>query len=83
MMALWWIGNLVFLAVIIPVVLYLLTRLLQPAMEIRQYADDALEHGSGLLEELDGVEELTRTRDLVRDIGNGMRRYRAALEQLL
>lgn len=82
-MALWWIGNLVFVAVIIPVVLYLLTRLLQPAKEIRQYADDALEHGSGLLEELDGVEELTRTRDLVKDIGAGMRRYRAALDQVL
>ncbi len=42
---LWWIANLVFLLVIVPVVVIILIQLLRPINEIRMYADDIAEHG--------------------------------------
>ncbi|MDQ3974535.1 MAG: hypothetical protein M3276_09430 [Actinomycetota bacterium] len=82
-MVLWWIGNIVFLFVIIPVVLFLLQRTLQPVVIIRQYADDILEHGGNLVGHLDGVEQLATTRDLARQVRDGVSRYSAALDQVL
>lgn len=82
-MALWWIGNVVFVAVVIPVVVLLLNRLLAPAVEIQRYADDIVEHGSGLVANLDSVEQLLRTRELVRQVGAGVQQYGQALSQVL
>ncbi len=82
-MALWWIGNIVFLFVIIPLVILLLNRVLAPAVEIKKYADDIVEHGSGLVQQLDSVEELLRTRELVRQAGAGVQQYGTALSRLL
>jgi hypothetical protein len=79
----WWIGNAVFLLVVIPVVLLLLTRLLRPVLEIRDYVDDTLEHGVLAIAALDGVEGLVDTRALVKEVGGGVQRYGAALDDLL
>jgi hypothetical protein len=64
-MVLWWVGNAVFLLVVIPLVALLLHRLLTPVREIRAYADDALEHGVLAIAALDAVDELVETRDRV------------------
>lgn len=64
-MWLWWIGNLVLLLVVVPVVLLLANRVLRPALEIQRYADDILEHGVGLTENLAPVPAVADTRDLV------------------
>lgn len=64
-MWLWWIGNLVLLLVVVPVVLLLANRVLRPALEIQRYADDILEHGVGLTENLAPVPAVAETRDLV------------------
>lgn len=82
-MTLWWIGNIVFVAVIIPVVIMLLNRVLRPALEIGKYADDVLEHGVILIASLDATEELLKTRDLVKQVGAGVGRYGAALDRIL
>ncbi|HSD23084.1 MAG TPA: hypothetical protein VLB79_02025 [Solirubrobacterales bacterium] len=50
--------------VILLVVLALFTRVVRPALEINRYAKDILEAGIGIAKNLDGVDELARTRDL-------------------
>lgn len=46
------------------VALALFQAVLRPTLEIRRYAEDILEAGIGIATNLDGVEELARTRDL-------------------
>jgi hypothetical protein len=82
-MTLWWIANVIFLLVVIPVVLFLLNRVLRPAVEIRKYADDVLEHGVNAIAALDATEELLRTRDLVKQVGAGVGRYGQALARII
>ncbi len=82
-MVLWWIGNLVFLFLIIPVVLLLLQRLARVVREIKAYATDALEHGQLLVSGLDGVQQLNQTREHARNVSSGVRRYAAALDQIV
>jgi hypothetical protein len=78
--ALWWIGDLVFLAVIVPVVVIILNSVLRPAIEIVKYADDIAEHGAILASELDGMSVLERTPDLVREVRESLERYGEAVE---
>lgn len=82
-MALWWLGNIIFIAVIIPVVLLLLNRVLRPIKEIRAYGDDILEHGVGLTGALDSVPELVRTSELATVARANVERYGAAVQKLL
>lgn len=82
-MTLWWIGNAIFLLVIIPVVVLLLQRLWRVVSEIKQYADDALEHGVLLIAAMDHLEQLLTTRDAVAGVRNGVERYGAALDDIL
>lgn len=79
----WWIGNAVFLLVIIPVVVALLQRLWRVVSEIKQYADDALEHGQLLVAAMDHLEGLITTRDAIGRVRNGVERYGAALDDIL
>ena len=64
-MWLWWIGNAVLLFAVVPTVLLLANRVLRPAIEIQRYADDILEHGVGLTENLEPVPAVAETRELV------------------
>jgi hypothetical protein len=82
-MELWWIGNAVLLAVVIPVVLRLLHGATQPAAEIEQTADKLAAAGPILLRHLDSVSELATTQDLVRQTTAGLARYGAALDRIL
>ena len=82
-MLLWWIGNLVLLFVVVPVVLLLLNRLLRQIMEINSYANDILEHGVGITSALDGVPKLLRTRELVNTAQGAAGRYVGALQRVL
>lgn len=50
--------------VVLGVVIALFTRVLRPALEIRAYADETLDAGLGIARNVDGVDELDRTRDL-------------------
>lgn len=82
-MAWWWIGNLVLLAVVVPVVLLFANRVLRPTMEINSYVSDVLEHGVGLTGTLDSVPKLNRTKELTSTARQAAGRYVAALERLL
>lgn len=79
---LWWIANLVFLLVIVPVVVHILINLLKPIMEIRRYADDIAEHGGLFGPHLAKTAQLAETRDLVKEINNGVVAYIAAIDKI-
>ena len=82
-MFLWWIGNLLLIAVVAPVVVLLANRLLRPAREILAYSNDILEHGLILTSHLDALSRLDQTRQLSAAAGQGVSRYSAALQRLM
>ena len=79
----WWIGNILLLFVVIPVVLLLANRVLRPVNEIQAYARDVLEHGVQVTHELDAVPALMETRELTRTARQNLSRYIAAVERML
>ncbi len=82
-MILLWIADVVLLFVVIPVVLLFLNRVLRPALEIKRYADDVLQHGVGLTGTLDAVPKLVDTLNLTTAAKGLVLRYGAALEKIL
>ena len=80
---LWWIANLVGLFVVIPLVILLANRVIRPALEIRRYADDILEHGVLLSANLEPVPALDETRQLVGKVTANAVGYVTALDQLV
>ena len=56
-MVLWWIGNIVLLVVVLPVVIYLLNRVLAAVERIRGATDNILAGGVALIGELNGLPE--------------------------
>ncbi len=82
-MLLWWIGNILFIFVVIPVVLLFLNRVLRPVMEINTYANDILEHGVALTGALDAVPKLAETRQLTGTARQHAERYVGALQRLM
>ena len=81
-MTLWWIGNILFALVIIPLVIWILNRVLEPAKEIEYYADDILDSGSQFPVHLQALRELGRTRELARQVNIGVDRYARALDDI-
>lgn len=81
-MTLWWIGNILLILVIIPVVVVILNRVLEPANHIRMYADDIREHGAQFGPHLEALQDLSKTRDLVRRARADLERYARALDDI-
>jgi hypothetical protein len=83
-MVLWWIGNAVLLFVILPVVIYLLNRVLAAVERIRGATDDILSGGVALAGELEGVPvALAQTDKVVREVTVGAVRYAGSVAKLL
>ncbi len=81
-MILWWIGNLLFVVAIIPLVIWILARVLEPARQIEYYADDILDSGAQFPVHLQALRELNRTRDLARQVNMDLERYSRALDDV-
>ena len=79
----WWIGNLVILLVVVPVVVYTANRIVRPATEIKLYAANILQHGIAVTGNLDCVPAVIDTRDMVVQSREGLARYGAALDRIL
>jgi hypothetical protein len=83
-MVLWWIGNAVLLLVVLPVVIFLLNRVLAAVERIRGATDRILAGGVDLVGELSGVPEALATTDTtVRDVSVGAVRYAGSVAKLL
>lgn len=83
-MTLWWIGALVLLIVVVPVVAILLNRLLAAIERIRDASEDILVHGVQLLGEVDAVPELlAQTDGTIKQVQVGAVRYAGSVQKLL
>ncbi|HEU0087366.1 MAG TPA: hypothetical protein VFQ77_06925 [Pseudonocardiaceae bacterium] len=83
-MILWWIGNLILLFVVFPVVLVLLNHVVAPIERIRATVDDILKNGVELTGELDNVTPLLADTDrIVKEIAIGATRYVTGVAKLL
>ena len=83
-MVLWWIGSVILLVVVLPVVIYLLNRVLAALERIRGATDDILAGGVALIGELDGLPEaLAVTDTTVKEISVGAVRYAGSIARLL
>jgi len=83
-MVLWWIGNAVLLLVILPVVIFLLNRVLAAVERIRHATDDILSGGVGLVGELTDVPAaLATTDETIRAVSVGAVRYAGSVAKLL
>lgn len=79
----WWIGNIVLIFVVPPVVLLFLNKVIRPVFEIDRYVEDVLEHGVLLSGTLDSVPNLIRTCELTGTCRLNVTRYGLALARLL
>ncbi len=82
-MTLWWIGNAIFVLVVIPVVLVLLVRLVKPVVAIERNVNLIHQDAGRIVVALDGVKALVTTRDLVKRVGGGLTRYVTAVDRIL
>ena len=83
-MVLWWIGNVVLLVVVLPVVIFLLNRVLAAVERIRAATDNVLVGGVALIGELNGLPEaLAVTDEAVKEVSVGAVRYAGSVAKLL
>jgi hypothetical protein len=83
-MVLWWIGNAILLVVVLPVVIFLLNRVLAALEQIRAATDDILAGGVELVGELSGVPDgLAITDSTVKQVSVGAVRYAGSVAKLL
>jgi hypothetical protein len=79
----WWLADLVLIAVVLPLVILFLNKVLRPIREIDAYVQDILEHGVALTGTLDAVPNLIRTCELSGTCRLNVTRYGLALARLL
>ena len=83
-MVLWWIGNAILLVVVLPVVIYLLNRVLAALERIRAASDDILAGGVALIGQLEGVPDgLAVTDKTIEAVKVGAVRYAGSVAKLL
>jgi hypothetical protein len=83
-MVLWWIGNVILLVVVLPVVIWLLNRVLSALERIRAASDNVLAGGVALVGELDGLPEALATTDkTIEEVKVGAVRYAGSVARLL
>lgn len=83
-MALWWVGAIVLLVVVLPVVVALLNRILAAVERIRDAADEILADGVALNDGLEPVPALLATTDeTIKEVQVGAVRYAGSVQKLL
>jgi hypothetical protein len=83
-MILWWLGDLILLFVVFPIVVVLVNRIVNPIRRIRATVDGILANGVVLTGELDNVPELLAVTDgAVKEIAIGATRYVTGVGKLL
>lgn len=82
-MALWWVGNAIFILVVIPVVVILLQRLANSAADVAKQVDTVHGQAGGLVVAVDDVKQLTTVHDAVKRAGAGLTRYVQAVSRVL
>ena len=79
----WWIGNILLLVAVVPILVALLNRVLAALERIRKASDEILAGGVQLIGEVDRVPELLATTDeTIADVSNGAVRYAGSVAKL-
>jgi hypothetical protein len=81
----WWrIGNAILVLLVLPLVVYLLNRVLAALERIRYASDEIVARGGELADDLDGLPEALATTDqAVTDVAAGATRYAESVSKLL
>jgi hypothetical protein len=80
----WWVGNVVLVLVVVPVLVFLLNRVLAACERIRKASDEILSGGVTLIGAVDRVPELLETTDAtIEDVSVGAVRYAGSVAKLL
>lgn len=80
----WWIGNVILVVAVVPVLVALLNRVLAALERIRKASDEILAGGVGIIQEVDRVPELLASTDeTVAEVANGAVRYAGSVAKLL
>jgi hypothetical protein len=83
-MGLWWVGALALLVVVLPVVIFLLNRVLAAVERIRDAADEILTEGVALNDGLEPVPALlAKTDETIAEVQIGAVRYAGSAQRLL
>ena len=82
-MVLWWIGNAIFLVVVVPVVVVLLQRLKGATVDVGKRVDTIHDQAGGIAIACDDVKALIPTSEAVKRVGAGLTRYVKAVDRLL
>jgi hypothetical protein len=83
-MWLWWIGNVILLLVVVPVLVALLNRVLAALERIRAATDDVLAGGVAIIGELETTPDLLATTDTtIEAVADGAVRYAGSVGKLL
>ncbi|MGH3941275.1 MAG: hypothetical protein ACRDTG_22110 [Pseudonocardiaceae bacterium] len=82
-MELWWIGNALFILVVIPVVIVLLQRLMSAVLDVGKRVNTVSGQVQGIVVAVDDVKQLIPTRDAVKRVGVGLTRYVQAVDRIL
>ena len=82
-MVLWWLANIVALVVVIPLVIFLANRIIREAIAAQRYAEEILEHGVGITENLGPVPALAETAQLSSEVKADAVAYVTALQRLV
>jgi predicted small secreted protein len=79
-----WVGGVLLLVVVLPVVIYLLNRILAACERIRGATSDILDGGVALIGELDGLPDALATTDAtITAVSAGAVRYAGSVAKLL
>jgi len=81
-MTLWWVGNAVLIALVVPVLVILLEAVRKPAVKIKRHADNIAEHSRSLPAGAEPIQGLTLTLELVEELNVGLERYGVVLAGL-
>lgn len=83
-MVLWWIGNVILLVVVLPAVIFLLSRVLGALERIRGATARILAGGGGLAGELAPLPDALKTTDeTIAAVATGAVRYAGSVAKLL
>lgn len=83
-MTLWWIGNVILLVIVVPVLVALLNRLLAALERIRGASDNILAGAVPIIGDLDRAPDLLATTDTtIHDVAVGAVRYAGSVGKLL
>jgi hypothetical protein len=82
-MTLWWIGDIVLLVVVLPIVLYLLSGVLKAATSITPSVRRIADAAAAGSKDLDAVPLLLTTQDQVRQTVAGVANYGGSLDVII